>query len=79
MYSLTLGIASSFVILIYVWQELQTDRGFKDYNKIYRIATDFFNMGGFANSQQVLHEKLVNYKGVEAATIFRRGLPGNPC
>ncbi len=70
---LTLGIASSFVILIYVWQELQTDRGFKDYNRIYRIATDFFNMGGFANSQQSLHEKLVNYKGIEAATIFQRG------
>src|SRR5450755_4851007 len=70
---LTLGIASSFVILIYVWQELQTDRGFKDYKKIYRVATDFFNMGGFANSQQALHEKLVKYKGVEAATIFQRG------
>ena len=69
---LTLGIASSFVILIYVWQELQTDRGFKDYNKIYRVATDFFNMGGFANSQQTLHEKLANYKNVEA-TVFQRG------
>jgi putative ABC transport system permease protein len=70
---LTLGIASSFVILIYVWQELQTDKGFKDYGKIYRVATDFFNMGGFANSQQSLHEKLVTYKGIEAATIFQRG------
>ena len=70
---LTLGIASSFVILTYAWQELQTDRGFKDYTRIYRVATDFFNMGGFANSQQSLHERLVNYQGIEAATIFQRG------
>jgi putative ABC transport system permease protein len=70
---LTLGIASSFVILIYVWQELSTDKGFKDYKRIYRVATDFFDMGGFANSQQVLHEKLENYKSIEAATIFQRG------
>ncbi|HKR05923.1 MAG TPA: ABC transporter permease, partial [Bacteroidia bacterium] len=77
-FGLTLGIASSFVILMYVWQELSCDRHFKDYNRIYRVATDFFDMGGFAKSQKILHDKLAEYKDIETATIFDRGYQAVP-
>jgi putative ABC transport system permease protein len=77
-FGLTLGIASSFVILMYVWQELTCDRHFADYNRIYRISTDFFDMGGFAKSQKILHDKIVDYKDIEAATAFDRGFQEIP-
>src|SRR6185436_2256434 len=77
-FGLTLGIASSFVILMYTWQELTCDRHFADYNRIYRVATDFFDMGGFAKSQKILHDKLAEYKDVEVATAFDRGFQAIP-
>jgi putative ABC transport system permease protein len=48
---LSVGIAASFILLIYSRREMSTDSQFADADKIARIGTDFFNMGGFAQSQ----------------------------
>jgi putative ABC transport system permease protein len=70
---LALGIAASFVLLLYVYQELTYDRHFRDADRIYRVATDFYNMGGFANSQEVLHQHLkAEFPDVERATRLER-------
>ncbi len=70
---LTLGIAAAFIILVYAWQELSTDKSIPANNRIYRVATDFFDMGGFAKAQRQLHDRLVEYNDVETATAFDRG------
>jgi len=60
MLGLALGLAASFALLLFAYQELTYDRHFEDSNRIYRVATDFYNIGGFANSQEILHEYLAN-------------------
>ncbi len=62
---LALGIAAAFVLGLYVNQELTYDRHFDDSERIYRVATDFFDMGGFALSQEQLLDVLPD----EAATV----------
>jgi putative ABC transport system permease protein len=51
---LSIGIAASFILLIYSQRELSCDRHFKDADRIARIGTDFFHMGPFAVSQTQL-------------------------
>lgn len=66
---LSLGIAASFLILSYVHKELSYDKGFQDADRVYRIATDFYNMGGFACSQEILQNVLISEsKDIEVAT-----------
>jgi len=68
---LSIGIAASFILLLYAERELSTDSGFRDADKIARIGTDFFNMGGFAASQPMLRDVLqIACKDVEHATTF---------
>jgi putative ABC transport system permease protein len=55
---LSVGIAASFILLIYSQRELSCDDHFRDADKIYRIGTDFFDMGGFAKSQPMLRDLL---------------------
>ncbi len=70
---LSLGIASSFVILTYVHRQLTYEDQFKDADHIYRVSTDFYNMGGFAKSQSILHHSLSHeFKDVEKATKLDR-------
>jgi putative ABC transport system permease protein len=70
---LATGIAASFVLLVYSRREMSCDRHFQDSDKIYRVATDFFNMGGFAKSQPMLRDLLkVSCKDVEYATALDR-------
>jgi putative ABC transport system permease protein len=71
---LALGIAAAFVLGLYVRQELTYDQHFEDSDRIYRIATDFFNMGGFANSQAQLLDVLPQEAPiVDQATRLRGG------
>ena len=71
---LALGIAAAFVLGLYVRQELTYDQHVEDSDRIYRIATDFFDMGGFANSQQQLLDVLPREAPiVEQATRLRGG------
>jgi len=70
---LATGIAASFVLLVYSRREMSCDRHFEDSDKIYRVATDFFNMGGFAKSQPMLRDLLQGTcKDVRYATALDR-------
>ncbi len=55
---LALGIAASFVLFLSVHQEKSYDTHFDHYDRIYRIASDFFNMGGFACTSPSLYRWL---------------------
>ena len=68
---LSVGIAASFILLVYSGREVSTDSQFQDADKIARIGTDFFNMGGFAKSQILLRDLLQGAsKDVQYATSF---------
>lgn len=76
---LALGIAAAFVLTLYVRQELTYDRHFEDHDRIYRVASDFFNMGGFAKSQEQLLEYLPQaVPEIELVTRFDRGFRPTP-
>ncbi len=53
---LAIGIACSFVILLYVFQELSYEKHFKNHDRIYRVGTKFMSMGTFANGPEILLE-----------------------
>jgi putative ABC transport system permease protein len=64
-----LGIAASFVLFLFVKQETSYEKHFKDSDQIYRVASDFFNMGGFAvNSEAFYNWAKEECKEVEYAT-----------
>jgi len=66
---LSIGIAASFILLIYSRRELNCDRHFRDADRIARIGTDFFGMGPFAVSQRQLPALLqASCKDVEYTT-----------
>lgn len=68
---LSIGIAASFILLVYSERELTCDTRFTDNDRIARIGTDFFNMGGFATSQPQLRDILPGAcKDVQYATAF---------
>jgi putative ABC transport system permease protein len=68
---LAIGIAASFILLVYSRRELSCDRHFRDADKIARIGTDFYHMGPFASSQPMLREVLLaSCKDVEDATAI---------
>ena len=76
---LAVGIAAAFVLSLYVRQELSYDRHFEGSDRIYRVATDFFNMGGFAKSQQQLLDHLSQaYGEIELVSRFDRGFQPTP-
>jgi putative ABC transport system permease protein len=71
---LAIGIAASFILLVYTQRELSTDRHFRDADRIARIGTDFFQLGPFAFSQPMLRDLAINScKDVEDATGFDLG------
>lgn len=66
---LSIGIAASFILLVYSQRELSCDHHFRDADRIARIGTDFFHMGPFAVSQPQLPALAVaSCKDVEYAT-----------
>src|SRR5579863_3943024 len=68
---LAIGIAASFVLLIYTQRELTVDHQFRDANRIARIATDFYHMGPFAFSQPMMRNLVkATCKDVENATAI---------
>lgn len=68
---LAIGIAASFVLLIYAQRELTADHQFRDANRIARICTDFYHMGPFAFSQPMIRNVvLATCKDVEDATAL---------
>src|SRR5579872_5512378 len=70
---LAIGIAASFILLVYSQRELSTDHQFRDADRIVRICTDFFHMGPFAVSQSMLRPLLkISCKDIEDATAVDR-------
>jgi len=68
---LSVGIAASFILLIYSEREMSTDSQFADADRVGRVGTDFFNMGGFAQSQPGLSPLLQGAcKDILYATSF---------
>src|ERR1700743_268420 len=68
---LSIGIAASFILLVYSQRELNCDRHFRDSDRIARIETDFYHMGPFAFSQPMLRSLLLSTcKDVEEATAI---------
>ena len=68
---LSIGIAASFVLLVYTQRELSTDRHFHDADRIVRIGTDFYQMGPFAVSQPMLRAlSIASCKDVRDATAI---------
>ena len=69
---LSLGMASAYMLLTFSYQELTYDQQFPGNDRIYRIASDFYNMGGFALSQEQLLDHLPNIcPAVELSTRFK--------
>jgi putative ABC transport system permease protein len=69
---LAIGIAASFVLLIYTRRELTVDHQFRDADRIARICTDFYHMGPFAFSQAMMRPLLLaTCKDVEDATSIK--------
>ena len=68
---LAIGIAASFVLLIYTQRELTVDHQFRDADRIARICTDFYHMGPFAFSQPMMRNVIrATCKDVEDATAI---------
>ncbi|HEY4208100.1 MAG TPA: FtsX-like permease family protein [Puia sp.] len=68
---LSVGIAASFILLIYSKREINTDSQFVDGDRIARIGTDFLDIGGFAPSQPGLNPLLQGAcKDIQYATSF---------
>src|ERR1700759_3387914 len=68
---LAIGIAASFILLVYTQRELSTDHQWRDANRIARIGTDFFQLRPFAFSQPMLrHLAIASCKDVEDATAI---------
>lgn len=55
---LALGIATAFVLLFFVKEETSYEKHFDNHDKIYRIASDFYNIGGFAQTSEALYDWL---------------------
>ncbi|MCB9294734.1 MAG: ABC transporter permease [Lewinellaceae bacterium] len=76
---LAVGLAASFVLILYAYRELTYDRQFAGGDRVYRIATDFYRMGGFAKSQEQLLDFLPQEcPDIEIATRFDRGFRETP-
>lgn len=56
---LALGLAGSFVISSWVWQELNYDTHFNDYERVHRVSVSFFNSGAFASGPDVIKSTLL--------------------
>jgi putative ABC transport system permease protein len=70
---LSIGIACSLVMMLYVHGEWSHDRGFANADRIYRVGVSFFNIGRFANGPERLLDVLpAQYAGLETATRIRR-------
>ena len=68
----SLGIACSFLGIVYALGEYSYDKHFTDHERIYRISVDFMGMGGFAVAPEVLSSYLHdNCPEVENITSFK--------
>lgn len=75
---LSLGLAGSFVIGSWVWQELNYDRHYQDSDRIYRVSVSFYNSGAFARGPEILNNVLADQAPeVEIATRVQKAKATN--
>ncbi|MEQ9468392.1 MAG: FtsX-like permease family protein [Ekhidna sp.] len=67
-FGLTVGLACTLIIGIWVHQEYSYDMHFQDSDRIFRVGVNFFNIGNLAVGPEILHEKLSAYSDVEYVT-----------
>ena len=67
-FGLTVGLACTLVIGLWVYQEYSYDKHFEDAENIHRIGVNFFNIGDMSVGPEILKEKLTAYSDVEHAT-----------
>ena len=76
---LAIGIAASFVLLFFVKEETSYDKHFAKNDQIYRVASDFYNMGGFARTSEALYawlkEDCKEVKYVTALNVIGNDMP----
>ncbi len=71
-FGLTIGLACTMVIGMWVKQEFSYDRHFEKVDNIYRIGVNFFNIGNMARAPEILKERLTDYSTVERTTNLHR-------
>ncbi len=67
-FGLTIGLACTMVIGMWVKQEFSYDKHFENADKIYRVGVNFYNIGNMARGPEILKEKLTEYSSVERTT-----------
>ncbi len=70
-FGLTVGLACTLVIGIWVFQEYSYDRHFDDADKIHRIGVNFFNVGNMSIGPEILKEKLKVYPETKYVTTLK--------
>lgn len=71
-FGLTIGLACTMVIGMWVKQEFSYDRHFENVDNIYRVGVNFYNIGNMARGPEILKEKLTEYSTVERTTNLNR-------
>ncbi len=70
---LSIGIASFLVITLYIFQETSYEKGFEDWNRIYRVETHFLSTNKIGKTVSNVQFFLSEIPGVEShATIYLR-------
>ncbi len=73
-FGLALGLAGSFVLINWVWQELSYEKHFKNHEQIHRISVSFYNSDPFARGPYTLKPVLLSEVPiVEAVTNIING------
>lgn len=73
-FGLTVGLACTLVIGIWVYQEYSYEQHFEDADKIHRVGVNFFNIGDMSIGPDILRSKLEAYTDVElVASLKPRG------
>ncbi len=66
---LSMGMACSIAIMLYVYAEWSYDRHYKGAERIYKVGISFFNIGNFAIGPEALGTYLPNeFEGIESFT-----------
>ncbi len=69
---LSVGLACSIVIGLWVIQEYNVDRQWKNIDRIYRVGVNFYNIGDMAIGPKVLVNQMSEYDGVEYLTDLEK-------
>ena len=73
-FGLTVGLACTMIIGIWVYQEYSYERHFQQAEDIYRVGVNFYNIGDMARGPRKLKSSLVKYSDIErVANLWKIG------